>query len=87
MKKFQLELTDEEVKILQNDLIDIKSWIDGAIAGKINNCMKRAAKQYDELAKAENLESVPVHDHAKVMALMTHPKYKNRVQRDAESVN
>lgn len=84
--KFQLELTDEEVKILQNDLIDIKSWINGAIAGKINNCMKRAAKQYDELAKKENLESMPVQDLAKAKALINHPAYKNRVQRDSELV-
>ena len=84
MKKFQLELTDEEVKILENDLLDIKEWINGAIAGKINNCMKRAARQYEELAKAENLETMPVKELDKAKALFAKPGYKNRAARDLE---
>lgn len=84
--KFQLELTDEEVKILENDLIDIKAWIGGAIAGKINNCMKRAAKQYEELAKKENLSSIPVQDLAKAQALINHPAYQKRAIREANGI-
>ena len=82
----ELDLTDEEVQILHNDLLDIKDWIDKAIEGKIANCRKRAAKQYEELAKAEDLDMVPAKEHLKVAALFAHPKYKNRTQRDNEEV-
>lgn len=78
-------ITDEEQKILENDLIDIKDWIDKTIEGKLNNCSKRAAKQYDELAKTENLDTVPTKDSDKSLALFAHPEYKNRVQRETEN--
>jgi hypothetical protein len=78
-------LTDEEVKILEHDLLDIKDWIDKAIDGKINNCGKRAARQYDEVAKADDLDTVPTKDHLKRAALFAHPNYKNRLQRETEA--
>jgi hypothetical protein len=78
-------ITDEEQKILENDLIDIKDWIDKAIEGKINNCFKRAAIAYDELAKKENIELVPVKSDLKVKELFKHVKYKNRQQREIEN--
>ncbi len=77
-------ITDEEQKCLENDLLDITDWINKAIEGKINNCAKRAAKQYDELAKAEELATVPTQDAAKREALFAHPEYKNRTAREAE---
>lgn len=84
-KKFQLELTDEEVKILENDLLDIHNWISGAIAGKINNCKKRAAIAYRELLKKEGAEMVPANDDVAVAQMFARPDYKNRAARDAEA--
>jgi hypothetical protein len=86
MKKFQLELTDEEVKILENDLLSIYEWIAGAIAGKINNCKKRAAIAYREKLKAEGAEMVPANDDVAVAQLFAREDYKNRKQREAESL-
>lgn len=84
MKKFQIEINDDEEKYLSNDLLNIGDWIKGAVVGKINNCMKRAARQYEEHAKANNLSTMPVKDEDKAKALFTLPNYKNRVARDAE---
>ena len=78
-------ITDDEQKILENDLLDVKDWIDKAIEGKLNNCGKRAAKQYDDLAKMEVLDMVPTKDDLKCKALFEHPNYKNRVEREAEA--
>jgi len=78
-------ITDEEQKILENDLLDIKNWIDKAIEGKLNNCGKRAAKEYDELAKKEDLDMVPAKDDLKRAALFAHPDYKNRLERESLS--
>lgn len=77
------ELTDDEVAILSNDLLDIKDWIDKAIEGKINNCKKRAAIAYREQLKSEGAEMVPVDDTVAVKALFARPDYKNRVAKDA----
>ena len=54
--------TAEEQQILEHDLLDITTWIDAAIDGKLNNCGKRAAQQYDALAKEEDLATVPTKD-------------------------
>ena len=77
-------ITDEEQKILENDLLDVVDWINKAIEGKINNCLKRAALQFDQFAKQENMDMVPAKTELKVKALFDHPKYKNRVEREKE---
>lgn len=77
-------ITDEEQKRLEHDLVNIVTWLNGMVDGKINNCSKRAAKAYDELAKIENLETVPTQESKKIEELFKHPSYKNRVQRDAD---
>ena len=33
-----ITLNDKEQTIMNNDLLDIKEWIEGAVAGKQNNC-------------------------------------------------
>lgn len=83
MKKFELTLTDEEVKILENDLTNIHEWIAGAVSGKINNCKKRAAIAYRELLKKEGAEMVPANDDVAIRQYFARSDYKNRVQRDA----
>lgn len=79
---YQRTITDEEVKLLENDLIDIKDWIDKAIEGKINNCMKRAAKQYEEHAKINSLSTMPVKDIDKAQLLFIIPGYKKRKDKE-----
>lgn len=79
-------ITDDEQKILENDLLDVVDWINKAIEGKINNCMKRAAKQYEEKAKVENLPTVPTTEIAKARTLFARSDYKNRVARDKDAI-
>ncbi len=85
--KFQLEFTDDEVAILNHDLLDIKAWIHGAIAGKINNCKKRAAIQYREILKSEGAEMIPASDDLASKLLFSRKDYKNRQQRDVDEFN
>jgi len=77
-------ITDSEQKILKNDLLDITDWINKAIEGRINHCLKVAAIQYDNLAQSTGLITVPVSLNDKVNALFAHPNYKNRTARDLE---
>ena len=75
-------ITDEEQKILEHEVVDIKDWIDQAILGRINHSGKVASKAFDELAKAEDMDTVPVKEDAKRAALFAHPKYLNRLERE-----
>ncbi len=75
-------LTDEEVKFLEYDLINVRDWIDKAIDGKINNCMKRAASEYRMVASKENIATIPAMEKVAANALIARPDYKNRAQRD-----
>lgn len=84
MLEYTRIITDEEQKILEHELLDIKDWIDKAIAGRINHSAKIAARDFAELAKAENMDTIPAKDDAKRAALFAHPKYKNRAQREIE---
>jgi len=79
-------ITDDEQKILENDLLDVVDWINKAIEGKINNCTKRAAKQYEEMAKVEKLPTVPTTEIAKAKALFARPNYKNRFFREQDAI-
>ena len=36
-----ITLNDTQQAIMNNDLLDIKTWIEDAVAGKQNNCWKR----------------------------------------------
>ena len=84
MINYTITITDRQQKILENDLLDITDWIDKAIAGKINSCMKRAAKEYGVVAEKNNIISIPSSLDNRADALFLQGDYKNRQERDAE---
>jgi hypothetical protein len=86
MIKYERIITDEEQKYLAHDLLDIKEWIDKAIEGKINNCMKRAAIQYRESLKTNLSSMIPANDKTAALTLINSKEYKNRVQRENDSI-
>ena len=49
-------ISDTDEKLLLNDLLGIQDWVDGALAGKINNCWKRFQTEWT--TKLLNDESV-----------------------------
>lgn len=79
-------ITDEEQRILENDLLSVTEWINKAIEGKINNCMKRAARQYEEIAKKEDIALLPAKDKHKAQALINKAGYLNRKQRETRGI-
>ena len=84
MLKYERIITDEEQEILQHDLLDIKGWIDGMIEGKINNCAKRAAREYQGKSKELGLKQIPVDHRECASHLFKTGSYKNRVEREKE---
>lgn len=74
-------ITSDEMEILENDLIDVKQWIDLAIDGKINNCKKRIEKH---IVANEDISALSQANPDLVKAYLTKPGRKNRKQRDED---
>lgn len=80
--EYKRVFTEEEISILKNDLLDINDWIDKAIDGKINNCMKRMSLKYREDAVKNGLNQIPSTDRMCALELLKDKNYKNRDERD-----
>ena len=86
-----VSLTDLQQKILSHDLYNdvsnnngIDTWIDEAIAGKINNCWKRMRNQWTTILMDDESFTDPIpSNQADFVALVTaRSDYKTRKQRD-----
>lgn len=82
--KYERELTDEEVAMLENDVMDAKEWIDAAIDGKLNKCAGRLAKQELALIFKEKPHEVDTSGLDKVTlakCCLARPGHKRRKDR------
>ena len=85
MKVFNrgIEILDVDIKCLENDLLNVEEWIEGAIAGKINNCKKRMIREwYPRLLADTSIQTVPADEDALVNFIIGHKDYQNRYQRE-----
>lgn len=81
--KYERTLTDEEIQILENDIINVKEWIDAAINGKINNCKKRIIKQQLEQIPVDRPDlEVPTTIAGLIKRHFSHSEYKKRKDRE-----
>ena len=80
----KVELDDIQQNILENDLLDINTWVQNAMTGKINNCWKRM--QQDWTTKLMNDSSftdpIPSNQADFVKLILARSDYKNRKARD-----
>ena len=80
-----VNISDHNEKVLLHDLLDINTWVQAAVVGKINNCGKRMAAEATAVLKADNsVTSIPATDQGLQEALLARSDYKNRAQREAE---
>jgi len=79
-----IELDDTQQTILKNDLLDINTWVQEAMTGKINNCWKRMQREWtDKLMNDSSFtESIPSNQADFVKLVVSRSDYKNRVERD-----
>lgn len=83
MKTIQIEISELEEKILQHDLLDVQTWIQAAVAGKINNVKTRLLKEVQEkLFNDPEIESIPASEEACLELYFSRPYYKNRQARE-----
>jgi len=84
-----ITLNDKEQAIMNNDLLDIKEWIEGAVGGKMNNCWKRMQSEWTTKLMNDDSFTDPIpSNQADFVTLVTgRDDYKNRKERDeAESL-
>ncbi len=80
-----VNISDHNEKVLLHDLLDINTWVQAAVDGKINNCGKRMAIEATAVLKADDsVTSMPATDQGLQEALLARSDYKNRAQREAE---
>ena len=77
-------ISDTDEKLLLNDLLGIQDWVDGALAGKINNCWKRFQTEWTtKLLNDESVSAISASKSDFVEQVTNRSDYKNRTQRDS----
>ena len=80
-----VEVTDTEQAIMLNDLLDINDWVQGAVAGKKNNCWKRMQTEWTTKLMNDSSFTDPIpSSQADFVALVTaREDYSTRTERNA----
>jgi len=76
-----LTLTEEEVKILENDLLDIEEWIENVLRNKISRCKQRLISEwFPKLIQDPKVENIMANENDLLTQIFSHQDYKNREQ-------
>ena len=82
-----ITIDDTDEKVLLNDLLNINTWCQDAVTGKINNSWKRM--QSDWTTKLMNDDSftdpIPSNQSEFVTLVTTRDDYRTRAERDSAS--
>ena len=79
-----IEVDDTQQTILKNDLLDINTWVQDAMTGKINNCWKRMQSEWTTKLMNDSsfTESIPSNQADFVTLVVARSDYKNRADRE-----
>ena len=85
--KVEITVNDTMQAIMNNDLVDIKTWIEDAVAGKQNNCWKRMQTEWTTKLMNDDSFTDPIpSNQADFVTLVTgRDDYKTRKERDEAS--
>ena len=80
----KIEVDDTQQSILNNDLLDINEWVQGAMTGKINNCWKRMQQEWTTKLMNDSsfIDPIPSNQADFVKLVLARSDYKNRKARD-----
>ena len=87
-KTITVKIDDTDEKVMLNDLLDIDTWVQEAVTGKINNCWKRMQQNWtNQLMNDESFtDSIPSNKADFVKMITARSDYKDRVARDKEEL-
>jgi len=79
-----IEIDDTDQLVLKNDLLDIDTWVQDAMTGKINNCWRRMQTEWtDKLMNDESFtDSIPSNKKDFVTLVTSRSDYKDRKAKD-----
>ena len=79
-----IKVSDTDQTVLKNDLLDIDTWVQDAMTGKINNCWKRMQREWtDKLMNDSSFtDSIPSNKADFVTLVTSRSDYKDRKTRD-----
>ena len=79
-----IEVDDTQQTILKNDLLDINTWVQEAMTGKINNAWKRMQREWtDKLMNDSSFtDPIPSNQADFVKLVVARSDYKNRADRE-----
>ena len=82
---FTVTLSDMNMKILANELLDVDDWIQMAVDGKLQAVKTRMiADWHNKLLADPDVESIPANEDALIDMIVARDDYKSAVQREAE---
>ena len=85
-KTITIKIDDTDEKVMLNDLLDIDTWVQQAVTGKINNCWKRMQQNWtNQLINDESFtDPIPSNKADFVKMITARSDYKDRAARDKE---
>ena len=85
-KTITVKIDDTDEKVMLNDLLDIDTWVQEAVTGKINNCWKRMQQNWtNQLMNDESFtDPIPSNKADFVKLITARSDYKDRAARDKE---
>ena len=85
--KVEITVNDTMQAIMNNDLLDIKTWIEDAVTGKQKNCWKRMQTEWTTKLMNDDSFTDPIpSNQADFVTLVTgRDDYKTRKERDEAS--
>ena len=80
-------IDDTDQKCMKNDLLDLDTWVQDAVTGKIHNCWKRMQQSWTtQLMNDESFtDPIPSNKTDFVNLVLARDDYKDRATRDAEA--
>ena len=79
-----IKVSDTDQTVLKNDLLDIDTWVQDAMTGKINNCWKRMQTEWTTKLMNDSsfTDSIPSNKADFVKLITARSDYKDRKARD-----
>ena len=82
---FTVTISDMNMKILANELLDVDDWIQMAVDGKLQAVKTRMlAEWHTKLLADPDVESIPANEDALIDMIVARDDYKTAVQRESE---
>ena len=80
---FTVTISDMNMKILANELLDVDDWIQMAVDGKLQAVKTRMiADWHNKLLADPDVESIPANEDALIDMIVARDDYKTAVQRE-----